>query len=267
MIYRAIDQADLYIALTTFERDHLLGRGIDPRKIRVIGGAVDAAAFAQADGRAIRAKFGWGEDPVVIGLGRQAERKRFDILIQAMPAVWAARPDARLVLAGGRTYYSDHLNRLIADLPPAQQDRVTIIHGFPEAEKPDILAAADLLVHPTGLESFGLIFLEAWACGKPVIGVRQGPIASVIDEGQNGLLCPYADPQNTATAILTLLADPARSRRMGEAGRQKVLADHTWEIFTDRLRQTLNEVVADYQANRRSSTSAGLSPLRKSSRS
>jgi len=244
MIYRAIQQADAYIALTTFERDYLIERGIRAGKISVIGAGVDASAFIEADGAVIRRRYGWGDDPVVTTVAKQSARKRFDVLLEAMRQVWAMRPNVRLLIAGARTGYSHQIQEMISALPPEQRTHVTVLNDFSEEEKPNLLTAGDIFVLPSGEESFGIAFAEAWACGKPVIGVRIGAIPSVIDEGRDGLLVAYQDADSMAQAILELLADPSRRTRMGKAGRKKVLENYTWEIVTDRLRGVYTKVTS-----------------------
>jgi glycosyltransferase involved in cell wall biosynthesis len=244
MMYTAIRKADAYIALTPFERDYLVQRDISPDKIRVIGAGVHAERFAEANGRAIRERHGWGERPVVGALARQTESKRLDVLIRAMVRVWEKYPHAHLLLAGGRTSYTPKLKQMVDDLESSQRDQVTIINDFTDSEKPNLLAACDILAHPSGKESFGIVFLEAWACGKPIIGARVGAVASVIDEGRDGLMAEYLDAADLARAILELLDAPARRLRMGEAGREKVRENYTWEIVTDRLREVYVEVIS-----------------------
>jgi glycosyltransferase involved in cell wall biosynthesis len=248
MVYQAIGQADAYVAHTTFERDYLIQRGIRPNHIAVIGAGVDANDFGNADGTEVRQRYGWGSGAVVGVLARQSELKRLDILLQAMLQVWAVRPNVHLLMAGARTSYSPQIDRMINGLPSEQQAQVTVINDFSEEEKPRLLAACDLLAHPSGNESFGIAFIEAWACGKPVVGARVGAVPSVIDEDQDGLLFRYLDPDGMAQAILALLADPSRRIRMGKAGRRKVLANYTWDIVTDRLRAVYTEVVSRYES-------------------
>jgi glycosyltransferase involved in cell wall biosynthesis len=244
MIYQAIQQADAYIALTTFERDYLIGRGIPPDKITVIGAGVDIRAFAQADGAQVRDRYRWGTSSVVAAIAKQTERKRFDTLIQAMQRVWAAQPDVRLLIAGAKTPYSHQLEQQIGSLTPEQQERITVLSDFAEHEKPDLLTACDVFVLPSGYESFVIAFLEAWACKRPVIGVRMGAIPSVIDEGHDGLLVTYQDAEDLAQAILALLADPQRRAQMGAAGYHKVLENYTWEIVADRVRAVYVEAIS-----------------------
>ncbi len=244
MIFRAIQQADTYIALTTFEHDYLIKRGIRADRISVIGPGVDARAFARADGTMIRRRYGWGEAPVVALVAKQTARKRSDVMLEAMRRVWAVRPDARLLIAGARTPYSCQIEEMIGALPPVQQTHVTVVSDFSEGEKPNLLAACDIFVLPSGQESFGIAFVEAWACGKPVVGVRIGAIPSVIDEGQDGLLVAYQDADDLARATLKLLANPQRRAQMGEAGRRKVMENYTWEIVADRVRAVYVEAIS-----------------------
>jgi len=246
IIYRAIRQANAYIALTAFERDYLINRGIKAEKISVIGPGVKVDDFAKGNGEIVRKQYGWQDAPVIATMGKQTARKRFDVLMKAMQEVWAIHPDARLLIAGARTPYSHQLEALVTTLSSQQRSLVTIVNDFPEEDKPDLLAACDLFILPSGQESFGIAFLEAWACGKPVIGARVGAIPSVIEEGRDGLLYKYPDPNDMAKVILKLLCDPSQRTKIGKAGRKKILENYTWEIAIERLRSLYSEEIARY---------------------
>lgn len=250
IIYDAIREADAYVALTSYERDYLLGRGIDGGKITVIGVGVEPAEFAQADGRRIRSKYGWGDDPVVAFIGQQVAHKGVDTLVFAMPAVWRAYPKARLLIAGSRTRFAKVVRWRVSQLPPEQQQRVTIIDDFPEADKPDLFDSCDVFAYPSGYESFGIAYLEAWICRKPVIGCRAGAVPTVIADGIDGLLVPYRDSDALARAIRALLSNASLRQEMGERGRQKALQRYTWDIVSDRFRDLYRRIVAEGQSRR-----------------
>ncbi len=243
MIYRAIEQADGYIALTPFERDYLIARGIAADKVSVIGPGVDAEPFLRADGAAARTRYGWSDDPLVALVAKQTPRKRIDLLLEAMRQVWPVQPSVRLLLAGARTPYSAQLEQMVERLPPEQRDRVTLFCDFPESLKPELLAACDLFVLPSTEESFGIAFLEAWACGKAVIGARVGAISTVIDEGRDGLLARPGDAGELAEAILALLSDPARRQVMGAVGQRRVAAEHSWPVVAGQVREVYQQVI------------------------
>ena len=164
-----------------------------------------------------------------------------------MPLVWQQLPEARLIVAGGRTPYSAKLDRILEALSPQERDRIQVLTNFAEEQKAQIFAACDLFVSASGFESFGITFLEAWATGKPVIGCRSGAIPTVISEGQDGLLVPYQDEAELARAILALLSDEALRERMGQHGKEKVLANYTWDIAVARFRQAYQDAI-DWQA-------------------
>jgi glycosyltransferase involved in cell wall biosynthesis len=243
MIYRAIRQADAYIAHTTVERDAVIARGADPTKIFVIGAGVDLAPFAQPDGAAIRRQLGLGDDPTLIVLAKQVTRKRFDLVLQAMPHVWERVPMARLLIAGGRGDYSPQLEQQIASLPERWRSRITVVSDFAEADKPALLAASHGLILPSAEESFGIALLEAWACAKPVIGAGTGAVASIIDNGVDGLHFDYPHTESLAAACITLLTQPDRAARMGQAGLAKVHAQFTWDQVSAQIRAVLTSVI------------------------
>ncbi|MBN1488178.1 MAG: glycosyltransferase family 4 protein [Anaerolineae bacterium] len=269
MIYKTIQRADAYIALTDFEREYVIERGIAPEKVYVTGGGVDIEAFLNSEDFGMRARcprsimrdvdvepvlnsnedigiirerYGWGNAPVVITLGKQTARKRFEVLLKAMPYVWRRYPRTQLLLAGAEGPETPKLREIIAGFSQEQQAHITIVSDFPDEEKPHLLAAGDLFVLPSGEESFGIAFVEAWACGKPVIGSRTGAIPSVIDEGQDGLLAAYEDVESYAHAIMELLENPQRSKEMGKAGRQKVLERYTWPVIARKTREIYEQV-------------------------
>lgn len=243
MIYRAIRQADGYIAHTPVERDAVIARGADPARVSVVGAGVDLAPYAQADGAQMRRQLGLGDDPTIIVLAKQVERKRFDLLLAAMPQVWEAVPETRLLLAGGRGDYSQKLEAQIAALPGTWRGRVTLISDFAEAEKAALLAASDLLVLPSADESFGIALVEAWACGKPVVGAGVGAVASIIEHGVDGLHFAYPDAGSLAEACITLLKQPDKAAHMGQAGLAKVRAQYTWDQVVAQIRAVLYKLI------------------------
>ena len=241
MIFRAIRRAD-YIANTRFEADYVVQTGASPERVTTIGVGVDADAFtvSQADARK---RLGLADGPLVGFIGQIAAAKGVGTLLRAMPRVWQSEPRARLLIAGGRTSYFPMLERAIADLPADQRARVTLLPDFDDSLKPVLFSAIDLLAYPSGFESFGIAFAEAWAAGKPVIGCRRGAQMSVIDDGADGLLVHFDDPAMLALAIVHLLSNPGMRASFGEAGRRKVLERYTWPHVARRFREVYQRAV------------------------
>jgi glycosyltransferase involved in cell wall biosynthesis len=168
-------------------------------------------------------------------------------LIEAMQRVWPTHPHAQLVIAGACGSASPQIKARIEALPLDRRAQVKLISDFSEAEKPSLLAACDLFVLASGQESFGIAFVEAWGCAKPVIGARVGAMSSLISEGRDGLLFDYDQPDSLAEAICRLIEDQSMQARFGTAGQQKVLQHYTWDIVTDRVRQVYQQAIARHQ--------------------
>ena len=260
MIYDAIRRADAYIAYTTYERDFLLEKDIPAAKMSVVGLGVDAERFVHADGTAFRQRWGELSAPVVAFIGQQAQHKGVDTLVRAMEQVWQQLPQTRLLIAGARTRFSRQLRRQANALPARQREQVLILDNFDEAEKPLFFAACDMLVYPSEFESFGLAYLEAWACGRPVIGTHTGAIPSVVQDEVDGLLVPPRNASALADAILRLLEDESLRHRLGESGRQKVLEHYTWETVVARFRQVYEGVIEQHRLGSSSRAPYGVTP-------
>jgi glycosyltransferase involved in cell wall biosynthesis len=131
----------------------------------------------------------------------------------------------------------------VAQFAEDDQKKVKFIYNFEEEEKPGLFAALDVFAYPSGYESFGIAFIEAWSSGKPVIGCRRGAIPWVVDAGHDGLLVEYKDPSQLGEAILQLLQNPGWAQAMGRAGRRKVLTQYTWEVVACRFRQVYEKTI------------------------
>jgi glycosyltransferase involved in cell wall biosynthesis len=239
---RMLSNCDATIVLTDAERDFVQGRG--GRAISVSGAGVDPARFARPDGASVRARYGIGDRLVVGFIGRQHTHKGVPTLIESMQTVWQHFPRAMLLLAGQSAHREAAVTKMLAGLPDADQKRVVCIDDFAEEDGPSIIDACDVVALPSAEEAFGMVMIEAWMCGKPVIG---GDIAStrcIIDPGVDGWTAAPFNSLDLAERILDLLAEPSRRAAFGERGRAKVLSRYTWERVTDVWEATLREAAA-----------------------
>jgi glycosyltransferase involved in cell wall biosynthesis len=243
MIYQAIRQADRYIANTGYEARYVIERGASADKVRVVGVGVDLEAFQGTNPQEARQRLGLGEAPVVGFIGQIAGHKGVDTLVKAMPIVWQVVPQARLLIAGAHTLFSDSLECTIRQLPAEDQSKIILRYNFTNEEKPWLYAALDVFAYPSGFESFGIAYLEAWAMQKPVIGTWRGAIPSVISAGRDGLLVDFQNESLLAEAILLLIRNPGLACSLGEAGYAKVKARYTWPEIARRFWQTYQEAL------------------------
>lgn len=241
-IYDAIRDA-AYIAYTSFEADYVIARGAKRERVFVVGAGVDVERFAGIDKVEARRRLGLDERAPTIGfIGQLGGHKGLDVLIRAMPEVWKKTADARLLIAGARSMFVPHLEAMIQALPSRNRRKVTVRYDFPSEEKPDLFAAVDAFAYPSGYESFGIAFVEAWAAGKAVVGCLRGAVPSLVSDGVDGILVPWQDEFALAEALGTLLSNPARADAMGAAGRAKAYKRYTWGRVGDKFREVYSLV-------------------------
>jgi glycosyltransferase involved in cell wall biosynthesis len=242
-IRRAIGLADAYVAYTDFEREHVERMGFASERIHVIPPGVEAAAVEGGDGPALREEVGVPPGAPLVGfVGQLGGHKGVDDLVAAMRLVWQHEPDAFLLIAGARTPYLPTIEKAVRLLPARRRDRVRFLLDFDQARKRDVLAALDVFASPSGYESFGLTFVEAWAAGLPVVGCRSGAIPTVVEHGRDGLLVGYKTVPELAGAIVELLDDEPFRRGLADAGRAKALERYDWERSTGLLEALYTEL-------------------------
>jgi glycosyltransferase involved in cell wall biosynthesis len=235
-IARAVRLSDAYVAYTTYERDYVVRLGVEPERVHVIPPGVDIGACAGGDRAATRARLGLPADARVVGfLGQIGGHKGVDHLIQAMRWVWLREPDAYLVIAGASTPFLPVVEALVDRLPRRRRERVRLLIDVPAGEKADILSAFDIFASPSGYESFGLTYVEAWAAGLPVVGCRAGAIPAVVSDGVNGILVAFGSVRELAGALVELIDDPGLCSRLADAGSATAGRLYTWDANIPRL--------------------------------
>jgi glycosyltransferase involved in cell wall biosynthesis len=211
--------------------------GLPAERMRVVPGGVDRAAFVQpSDRRALRRRLGLPERaPVLFCLRNLEPRMGIEYLLDAMPAVRARHPEARLVVGGDGPLAGPLRERAAA----LGLDGAVRFAGFvPEPDLPQLYAAADAFVLPTeGLEGFGLVTLESLACGTPVIGTRVGATPELLEPLDPTLLVDTPTPDALARAILAFIAREDRES-LGARCRAHT-APYAWEHVAERLEAEL----------------------------
>ncbi len=223
----ALRDADRVIVQTGIEGQILSGLGVSQERIVRLGMGVDLSETQSGDGARFRTQHGI-DGPVVAFMGVLTDDKGIVHLLRAMQRLWDKGSSATLVIAG-RPMVPSTFERAYAGLPEDQRLRTRRLGVVGGQLKQDMLAAADLFAMPSRIDSFGIVYLEAWAYGVPVIGCHAGGVPDVIEDGRDGVLVDYGDEAGLAVAIEGLLADPERRRAMGLRGRTKVESHYTWD--------------------------------------
>ena len=213
---RIIAAADRIIAANAVEREHLAAYyGADRERVAVIPCGVDTELFTPAAPAAAKARLGLPEAPLLVYVGRLAPIKGLETLLEAMARL-PARPF--LLIVGGdqdepQNGHVAHLRRLVATL--GLTDSVRFLGAQPQERLRLFYAASDATVMPSYYESFGMVALEAMACGSPVIASNVGGLTTTVRDGVTGFLVPDGDAAAFAGAIARLLADGDLRWRLG----------------------------------------------------
>jgi glycosyltransferase involved in cell wall biosynthesis len=249
-------KCDVILAITDHEKRFIEARASRDRGVHVVGAGVDPQSFSDRDGAQVRRRYGIGDAPVVGYVGRMQPTKGVVTLIEAMRSVWASESRVRLLLAGRRfprgTQQDREFEQALTGLSSGERARVIHVDGFDDKEKPSIFDAMDVFAMPSIAESFGIAYLEAWMCRKPVIGSRIGSTQCVVEDGVDGVLVDPNDPREIASAIFELLADREKAQRMGQEGYEKTLSAFTWDKVTDRVEQIYLNLITTSEQERHS---------------
>ena len=220
--------------------------GIVPRKkLAVVQNGIDTSTFnatPEALAEALRAfkLLGIPDHAKVVGtVGRLAEVKRHDLLIRGFARSAVDRPDACLVVVGDGPDRSA-LESLVKSL--GMDGRVHLVGYLEHPES--LLRGMDIFALASRLEGLPLAILEAWAAGVPVVASSVGGVPALIDHGRTGLLFDSGDETTLARHLSDLMADPARARRIGEAGRVRVVAEFDSGIMAAAYDRHYREVLA-----------------------
>jgi phosphatidyl-myo-inositol dimannoside synthase len=239
----ALRNSDLLIAPSGDTAQHLISdQKISPEKVRQLAWGLDPEfeARLQAPGPPPRPP-ALPEGRIILTVGRWDPAERYkgaDTLIYALPRVLQTVPGAALVLVG-EGEDRGRLEQLARESGAA--DRIHFRFGLSQEELFACYAHCDVFALPSRAEGFGLVFLEAMANSKPVIGGAHGGTPDVIEDGVSGLLVPHGDVEKLSSALVSLLIDPARAHEMGERGRRRVQENYTFERFQAGLTQVLEE--------------------------
>jgi phosphatidyl-myo-inositol dimannoside synthase len=206
--------------------------------------AVDAARFTTHPGDdRVRRELGLLGRPVVVCVSRLMPRKGQDVLAEAWPDVQRRVPGAALLLVGGGPA-RPRIERL-AQTGGVAAD-VLLVGSVPHDELPDWYAAGDVFAMPCrerlgglDVEGLGMVFLEAAACGLPIVAGRSGGSPDAVLDGRSGIVVDGRSVTQVADAVVGLLTDPERAAQFGECGQRWVSEDWTWERTVSDLRRML----------------------------
>ena len=221
--------------LTNIERDMLGKLGCDPSRLDSVGSGIDP--LPSIDGSAINWVDQQSAGPFILFIGRNSYDKGCIHAVESVLEINRHVRNLKLLIAGQPT---PELSNFVAKKNIGRDGRVRILGVVSEGQKHALLEKSQMLLIPSRTDSFGIVILEAWAHGKPVIGARAGGISEVISDGEDGFLVRFGDVKSLAEKIKILLDNPGLGQELASNGRRKLDEIYNWEHVG-------NLVVSNYQ--------------------
>ncbi|MCB1248281.1 MAG: glycosyltransferase, partial [Acidimicrobiales bacterium] len=237
--------SDVILASGVAEADDLVAHyGARRDRIEIVPPGVDHAFFAPGDRAGARAALGLGDGRVLLFVGRIQPLKRLTLAVEVLALL--DDPDATLVVVGGPSGTQGEAE-LAEALAIAERtgvrDRVRVIPPQPHHLLSTYYRAADVVLVPSRSESFGLVALEAAACGTPVVAAAVGGLTTIVEPGRTGELVEGDGADAYAAAVAPILADPARAAELGAAAARRA-STYTWSTTAGRLRRVYADLAA-----------------------
>ena len=210
-----------------------------------IAPGIDVEHFISTDASSLRESLGLADKKVIVSVGRLVHRKGQDHLIEAMPEILKNVPRAHLLLVGEGPY-REHLQNLVHQLK--LESSVTFIGRIQYQDLPMYICVGDIFAMPSrsrlmGLEveGLGIVYLEASSCGLPVLAGDSGGAPDAVIQNETGLVVSGTDNKEIASAAVALLTNLEASQKMGTVGRQWIVDNWRWEIWSKTFEELLKK--------------------------
>jgi phosphatidylinositol alpha-1,6-mannosyltransferase len=247
-MYKVFDNAKLIFCVSNFTANKLLSRLANAKeiekKIKVIFNGVDCSFFkASPPDNELFEKYNLKGAKIILTLARLVERKGHDTVIRALPLIKDKIPQVKYIICG-KGPYERKLKELTEEVGLVSD---VIFTGFiPDKLRSTYYNLCDLYIMPSrempekgDMEGFGITYLEANACEKPVIGSNAGGVSDAVKDGESGFIVDSTDYSKIAEACIKLLSDPALAKKIGQQGRERVIKEFNWDNICQQIENAI----------------------------
>jgi phosphatidylinositol alpha-1,6-mannosyltransferase len=238
-MYVTLTAADILIPVSHYVEKMLIDLGLPPEKIEVVENGVDPGAFLGILNQDLaRQQLGIADEKILLTVARLVARKGQDMVLRALPKILQRVPNVKYVVVG-KGSYEGRLRELTREL---HLEPHVVFTGFvPQHELPLYYWASDIFVMPSRIEresgdveGFGITFLEANMCGKPVVAGLSGGVEDAVVDGKTGFLVNPTSEKEIAEKIITLLSNENMAALLGSQGQKRILDGFTWNHIAQR---------------------------------
>ncbi|SMO32244.1 glycosyltransferase family 4 protein [Gracilimonas mengyeensis] len=234
---KMLSKADYFFPVSEFTAGLLQNEGILSEQIQVVTNGTDPEEFYPLKSDDLKKELGIENRKILLTITRLVSRKGIDTVLKAMPIIVEDHPEL-LYMIVGEGEQRPQLEQLVDELN--LHDHVHFTGKIPHTKLNGYYNSCDVFVMPSktelpDVEGFGLVFLEANACGKPVIGSYSGGIPSAIIHEETGLMVEQENPKELAAAVNHLLNNPDLAEKLGQQGRQRVVEEANWNRAAERI--------------------------------
>jgi glycosyltransferase involved in cell wall biosynthesis len=238
-LFKILRDATLVICSTNFERQTLINRGLDSRKLRVVNEGVrnplvDVAAVHRIEEILDRRE----GQLLLMYVGRRDYDKGYSHVLSAVSQLVRSGVSIKLVVCGQGKPCANGVDYLFL----STRNAIIDLEVADERTKVAAMSLSDVVVLPSRAETYPLAFVESWLLGKPVIGARIGSVSSMVKEGVDGLLVEFGDVPGLIATIKSLYNNPEKRIEMGKNGQTRARKELTLEKNIARIRKIFNEI-------------------------
>ena len=237
---RILRNSSFVTAQSRFEKGLYTEMGIPEERIHISGSGIDPSEFAGSSGDRALKRLGV-KGPVILSLTAHSLDRGTAHIIRACRILLKKGRDFTLILAGPVLKDMEEFIDSRKKLSEEFGDKLVLTGYVSREERIDLLCASDIVLLPSRLDCFGIVVLEAWVSGKPIVGCWSGAMPDIVNDGRNGFLVSWGDIASLTNRIEILLDNRELALGMGENGRKDVLERWTWEKVTDRFYRRLSQ--------------------------
>jgi glycosyltransferase involved in cell wall biosynthesis len=229
-----LKKANYIWSLTKYEKTFFENElKISSKKIILAGNGIDKNLLID------NSKIKFPKNPNLLFIGSLASHKKIDLLIKSFSTIYKIQPNISLTIAGQKTLFYPQIKKIINTLDPKIKSRIKFCFNFPQNKLIKLIDSSTILILPSTQESFGLVLIEAWSRGKPVITSDIAPLKELVNQTEGGLYFKNNSQKDLEDKILILIKNKNSCQKLGQNGLKYTRNNYTWDKVGEKICQKI----------------------------